>query len=463
MTDHPATDDIIGIGFGPANLSLAIALRDAVGDGPPRPSLRFIERQAEFGWHRAMMLPGADMQISFVKDLVSLRDPTSPFSFLNYLHVKGRLSTFLNLKTFNPSRVEYNDYLAWAADHFSDVVAYGESVEAVRPETRDGRLAAFVVEARDGTGARRLRRCRHLIVAAGGDPAIPEPFAAHTRGGRVIHTAWYLPGIARALGAPRLDGPEIRVLVVGAGQSAVEIATDLGARYPRALIDLAIRGPALKPADDSPFVNEIFDPAAVDRIHDAPAPVRADLIAAHRATNYAVVDADLIQDFYATLYEQEVSGVTRYRLRRNTRVVALEAVQEVGQEAGQKGGQGAAHEPGPEGLCATLRDDVAGTEVRQPYAVVICATGYRRPPVPAILDPVRPFMDGAAVDRHYRLPLVRAEPRVSLHLQGFSEPTHGLTETLLSILPVRAGAIAATILAEERAARAAIRPAAAAP
>ena len=41
--------------------------------------------------------------------------------------------------------------------------------------------------------------------------------------------------------------------------------------------------------------------------------------------------------------------------------------------------------------------------------------------------------------------------------------THGLTETLLSILPVRAGAIAQTILGEERAARAAIRPASAVP
>jgi L-ornithine N5-monooxygenase len=440
---HPATDDIIGIGFGPANLSLAIALRDALRGGTLRPTLRFIERQAQFGWHRAMMLPGADMQISFVKDLVSLRDPTSPFSFLNYLHVKGRLSTFLNLKTFNPSRVEYNDYLAWAADQFSDSVAYGETVECVRPEIRDGRLAAFVVEARDATGARRPRRCRHLVVAAGGDPAIPAPFAAHLQDPRVIHSSWYLPGIARALGAPRLDGPERRVLVVGAGQSAVEIVTDLGERYPRALVDLAIRGPALKPADDSPFVNEIFDPAAVDRIHDAPEPVRAELIAAHRATNYAVVDADLIQAFYATLYEQDVSGVTRYRLRRSTRVVALEP------SAGE--------------LCATLRDDVAGTEERQPYAAVICATGYRRATVPAILGPLRPFMDGATVDRNYRLPLAPAEPRVSLHLQGFSEPTHGLTETLLSILPVRAGAIAATILDEERAARAAIRPASAAP
>jgi len=442
MTNHPATDDILGIGFGPANLSLAIALQDAMG-GALRPTMRFLERQDRFGWHRAMMLPGADMQISFVKDLVSLRDPTSPFSFLNYLHVKGRLSTFLNLKTFNPSRIEYNDYLAWAADHFSEAVAYGETVESVQPEIRDGRRAAIVIQARDGAGSRCQRRCRHLVVAAGGDPAIPAPFAEHRQDKRLIHASWYLPGIAEALGAPRLDGPEPRILVVGAGQSAVEIVTDLGARYPRARIDLAIRGPALKPADDSPFVNEIFDPAAVDRIHDAPAPVRAELIAAHRATNYAVVDADLIQDFYATLYEQTVSGETRYRLRRSTRVVALE--------------------PASDGLWATLRDDVAGTEARQPYAAVICATGYQRATVPAILDPLRPFMDGETVDRHYRLPLAGAEPRVSLHLQGFSEPTHGLTETLLSILPVRAGAIAATILAEERAARAAIRPAASAP
>lgn len=443
MTDHPATDDIIGIGFGPANLSLAIALRDAMVGNKMRPSFRFLERQERFGWHRAMMLPGADMQISFVKDLVSLRDPTSPFSFINYLHVKGRLNTFLNLKTFNPSRIEYNDYLAWAAEQFADLVAYGETVDAVRPETREGRLAAFIVEARDGAGVRRLRRCRHLVVAGGGDPAIPSPFAPLVDDARLIHSSWYLPGITGALGQPRLDGPQPRILVVGGGQSAVEIATDLGERYPRALIDLAIRGPALKPADDSPFVNEIFDPAAVDRIHDAPAPVRAELIAAHRATNYAVVDADLLQAFYATLYEQEVSGVTRYRLRRSTQVLALEA--------------------GPEGLSALMRDDVAGTEERQIYAAVICATGYARSAVPAVLDLLRPFMAGETADRHYRLPLDPAESRVSLHLQGFSEPTHGLTETLLSIMPVRAGAIAQTILAEERAARAAIRTAAAKP
>ncbi len=46
-----------------------------------------------------------------------------------------------------PVAVEYNDYLSWAAEHFAESVSYGEAVETIRPETRDGRLAAFVVEA----------------------------------------------------------------------------------------------------------------------------------------------------------------------------------------------------------------------------------------------------------------------------------------------------------------------------
>ncbi|GJE27503.1 lysine N(6)-hydroxylase/L-ornithine N(5)-oxygenase family protein [Methylobacterium organophilum] len=434
----PSTTDILGIGFGPANLSLAIALADAARARGERPSMLFLERQAAFGWHRGMMLPGADMQISFVKDLVTLRDPTSPFSFINYLHEKGRLNAFLNLKTFNPSRVEYNDYLAWAAAHFAEHAAYGERVEAVEPETRDGRLVAIGVLARDSAGELRQRRCRHLVLAAGGEPVVPAPFAGLSDP-RVIHSSGYLPGIAAALGDPRARTAPPRILVIGAGQSAVEVAVDAGSRYAEARIDLAIRGPALKPADDSPFVNEIFDPESVDLVHDAPEAMRADLLASYRATNYAVVDSDLIQSFYATLYEERVAGEARNRLLRNTVAEAVAA--------------------GPGGLRVTLRDRLAGTVETAEYDLIVLATGYARATLPALLDGLRPFLAGETVDRHYRLPLERADPRVTVHLQGFAEASHGLTETLLSILPVRAAAIARTILDAEAEARAANRPA----
>ena len=41
-----------------------------------------------------MMLEGTHLQVPFLADLVTLADPTSPYSFLNYLKEKGRLYPF---------------------------------------------------------------------------------------------------------------------------------------------------------------------------------------------------------------------------------------------------------------------------------------------------------------------------------------------------------------------------------
>ena len=100
--------DLIGIGFGPSNIALAIALDEHRQTGQAKDAL-FIERQPCFAWHPHMLLDNAHMQISFLKDLVTPRNPKSRFSFLNYLHSKGRLQDFINLQTFFPSRHEFND------------------------------------------------------------------------------------------------------------------------------------------------------------------------------------------------------------------------------------------------------------------------------------------------------------------------------------------------------------------
>jgi len=64
---------------------------------------------------------------------------------------------------------------------------------------------------------------------------------------------------------------------------------DLPSRYPNANVTMIIKGSALRPSDDSPFVNEIFDPDRVDKIYQQPADVRTRVIALDRATNYSVV------------------------------------------------------------------------------------------------------------------------------------------------------------------------------
>src|SRR5215218_9612596 len=103
--------DVLGIGFGPSNLALAIAV-DEHNDAQPGDAAIdavFVEKQDRFGWHRGMLIDDATMQVSFLKDLVTMRDPTSAHSFVAYLHDRGRLVDFMNHKTLFPLRIEFHD------------------------------------------------------------------------------------------------------------------------------------------------------------------------------------------------------------------------------------------------------------------------------------------------------------------------------------------------------------------
>ncbi|MUM33238.1 SidA/IucD/PvdA family monooxygenase, partial [Mycolicibacterium sp. CBMA 361] len=104
---------MLGIGFGPSNLALAVALAERGVHG------RFVDAQPRFGWHRDMLLPGTRMQIPFLKDLATLRNPQSAFTFVNYLSERGRLIDFIGRHDVFPSRFEFHDYLQWAADQFA--------------------------------------------------------------------------------------------------------------------------------------------------------------------------------------------------------------------------------------------------------------------------------------------------------------------------------------------------------
>src|SRR5687767_2698322 len=110
--------DLVGIGFGPSGLALAVAFDD---EGPPADAV-FLERGPGFAWHEGMLIEGARLQISCLKDLATLRDPCSRFTFLNYLRTVGRLNEFINLGDMRPTRTEFNDYLCWAAARVSTPV-----------------------------------------------------------------------------------------------------------------------------------------------------------------------------------------------------------------------------------------------------------------------------------------------------------------------------------------------------
>lgn len=78
--------DFVGVGVGPSNLSLA-ALAAPVADLDGL----FLDQEDTFTWHPGAMLPRSKLQVSYLKDLVTLVDPTSRYSFLNFLVQHGRV------------------------------------------------------------------------------------------------------------------------------------------------------------------------------------------------------------------------------------------------------------------------------------------------------------------------------------------------------------------------------------
>ncbi len=192
------------------------------------------------------------MQISFLKDLATPRNPQSQFTFVNYLFEKGRLQQFINLGTFLPSRAEYEDYLRWCAGQFegSGRVEYGVEVESVKVAEKgvDGKVRSFEVVGRGEDGGKIVRRARHVVVAVGGRPVIPEILRGLKH---VAHSSQFSSTIKEI--EEREGGRKLKFAVIGNGQSAAEIFNDLWERFPESEVKLLIKGSCLRPSDDSPL------------------------------------------------------------------------------------------------------------------------------------------------------------------------------------------------------------------
>nr|WP_203614276.1 lysine N(6)-hydroxylase/L-ornithine N(5)-oxygenase family protein [Streptomyces sp. SID13726] len=428
--------DLLGIGFGPSNLALSIAVEEhnAGLAADRRLNALFLERQPRFGWHRGMLIDDATMQVSFLKDLVTLRNPTSDYSFLCFLRERGRLIDFLNQKTLFPLRMEFHEYFEWAAERVSHLVSYDSEVIAVDPvRDEDGQVRHFDVTTRDSAApdSTVTRRARNISVATGLEPHVPPGLELAER---VWHNSELIP---RATQLAATGAPVKRAVVLGAGQSAAEAVDYLHRTFPDAEVCSVFAKYGYTPADDSPFANRIFDPEAVDVYFSAPSEVKQSLLDYHRSTNYSVVDMDLIEALYATSYREKVAG------RERLRFLNVSRVRDLGPRA--DGGLDVAIEFLPTGELQTLSADV-----------LVLATGYRPRDLGSLLGEaaklcLRDDGDAIRVNRDHR---VETAPEVTagIYLQGGTEHTHGLTSTLLSTVAIRAEEIHHSVLADRTAA-----------
>jgi L-ornithine N5-oxygenase len=421
--------DVLGVGFGPANMALAIALDEhnaaaAARGGRPVRAL-FLEQRPEPRWHPGLLLPDASMQISFLKDLATFRNPRSRYTFVNYLQTVGRLVDFTNRGRMAPLRVEFSAYLQWVARQLDGYLLCGSRVSAVEPCFVSGpggeqEVDLFTVTIqRDGRTEQLL--ARSVVVAAGLQPRLP---AGVEPGPRVWHSAGYLD---------RVEGirDPADLVVVGSGQSALEVALDLYDRFRRARVHLVSSRFGISPSDQGPLVNRIFDPESVDTLFAAAPQVRDRVDRLHRNTNNASAHPREIQAFFDAQYRDRWLGEERLVLHRMSRLTSvLETAGEV-----------------RVGIASDL--DGGNTEVRADALVL--GTGYDTFDTSRLLGAhsrlIRRDAAGRVqLDRSYRARLEVAG-RAGLYLVGQSDHQHGIGDTLLSTVAVRAGQIADSILA----------------
>jgi L-ornithine N5-oxygenase len=419
---HPGHDshdsrilDILGIGFGPANLALAIAIEEQnAARHSATIAAKFLERKPKFSWHQGMLLTEATMQVSFLKDLVTLRNPTSSFGFLSYLHAKGRLVEFINHKILFPSRLEFHDYLQWSAEQVDQLVCYGLRMVSARPVAQDGLVTHFEVLAQqDQRSGTTVWRTRNLVLAPGLVPSMPTGLRASSR---IWHSDTLLDRLSGLVTTPR------RFVVLGAGQSAAETVSHLHKSFPEAEVCAVFSRFGYSQADDSPFANRVFDPVAVDLFHQAPEEIKKKILDYHANTNYSAVDVDLIENLYARFYQEIVSGIRRLKL---INLAALTSVRE-----------------SRDAVEVTIRKLNSGGLITLTADALVCATGYRPVDPMPLLGETGPLLsrdkDGRLLTgRDYR---VATGPDVlaGIYLSGVTEYAHGISSSLLSNTAIRA-------------------------
>ena len=407
MTDVPEFHTI-GIGAGPANLSLAALFEDATSE-----RIALFDRQPGPAWHNRLLHSGVRMQTSWLKDLVSLVAPRHELTFLNYLVSTGRIYALLNSQFDVIPRLEYVRYLAWAAEKLPDV-HYGVTVDRI--SFGDG---GFTVQ----SGGRPVGRSEHLVIGLGSAPVIPPGLS-----GLPPERAFIADDLADRLDAMSADRGA-PVAVVGGGQTGLEATLKL---LGRGFTDIRWLGRRLwfDTIDDSPCANDVYRPAHVEALQRLSPPTRRSVVARLIPTGDALTPGALRVLYQANYDAMLELGHFPVMLcpGRDVRFAELD------------GGEVVLHSQALE----------RAEEHRARYVVI--ATGRRNVDIPfdpELAERVEVDEDGELlVDSDYS---VRWKGMNGHRIFALSRDrhNHGLTDVNLTLLPVRAAIVLNSLFGRE--------------
>lgn len=400
--------DVLGIGLGPFNLGLAALLDNANQDEDADVDAVFLEQDAEFAWHEGMLIEGATLEVPFLADLVTIADPTNPYSYLNYLRERDRIYEFYFYETFQIPRREYDDYLRWVAERL-EICRFSRRVERIEWIDEQAEDGYFLVTAQiPETGEDLTYRARNLALGIGSQPHVPEKLRGHPDED-VFHTSKYRFRRDRCLDADS-------VTVVGSGQSAAEVFQDLLQHQPETdyRLDWLTRSNGFFPMEYSKLGLQHFSPEYEQYVYDLPQEVKDDLIP-EQDLLYKGVDPETSAEIYDLLYRRSIGDRDP-----DVGLFAMADVRDIEPE-----GDVYALE------CHQWQDEESFVHESE---VVVLGTGYERP-VPGFLKPVEGAINWDErgrfeVTEDHRLDVdVRGDvflQNAELHTHGVGVPDLGL-------------------------------------
>ncbi|WP_457808790.1 lysine N(6)-hydroxylase/L-ornithine N(5)-oxygenase family protein [Kushneria sp. EE4] len=383
--------DFIAIGLGPFNLGLA-CLTDPIDDLDGL----FLERRSSFNWHPGLLLEDATLQTPFMADLVTLADPTSRFSFLNYLKARGRLYNFYIREHFFVLRHEYNQYCQWVTTRL-ETLRFNHDVARVDYDAAQG---CYHVHSRDTlSGEMRCHRARRLVLGTGTEPMIPDCCNGDRE--RLVHAANYLEHKAALQAKPSIT-------LVGSGQSAAEIYLDLleGLDEHGYTLNWVTRSPRFFPLEYGKLTLEMTSPDYIDYFHALPQSTRDRLIREQKGL-YKGINLDLINAIHDRLYTMSLHGPV------NTHLLTCAVLEQCRYDTARQ----------------RFELTLAHTEQAQRFSHrtegLILATGYA-PRLPDFLAPIEHRIQRDAAGRYVVGRYYNVSAHGDLFVQNAELHTHGL-------------------------------------
>ncbi|MFK3959015.1 lysine N(6)-hydroxylase/L-ornithine N(5)-oxygenase family protein [Guptibacillus hwajinpoensis] len=397
--------DLIGVGIGPFNLGLA-ALMDPIKEM----DTLFFEQKEQFNWHPGMLIEGTRLQVPFMADLVTMADPTNPYSYLNYLKHHNRLYHFYFLQRLEMPRNEYNHYCQWAANQLESC-QFGSKVLAVVPIGKPVGRYEITVE-KLTTGETETYVAKNIILGVGTIPSLPKALQDLPEED-VFHSSTFLDHTERCKQAKKIT-------VIGSGQSSAEIFRELlkeRQEYGYSL-NWVTRSQGFFPMEETRLSLEHFSPEYVDYFYDLPQEQKDDIFKGQQLL-YKGISPHTITDIYNLLYEQSVGG--------KDMDVMLMPLTEINGVREKEDGTGYEVE---------CRQWQKGENFLLDSEVIIAGTGYR-PLIPKCLQDLEEIIDWDEqgryhVSKDYRLNLT-CEASSHIFVHSGMQHTHGVGSTNLGL------------------------------